>query len=127
MHYGVRHSKDVTPIPQNTAGRRKALAPLPGGWIAGPCPCRTRRYTAPLRTDNNPLTMTAATQDRSARLQFLSDWRVLQSGELTAGGILIIKYDPGRLPSFRKSFRGADLWNMEVYLAFHPGDRVEKA
>lgn len=72
--------------------------------------------------------MTDATHHppRPTRLQFLSDWRIIRHGEITAGGKIIVEYDMGRLPNFRKRWREADIWNIEIYIRFHPGGQFHK-
>src|SRR5437899_4382202 len=62
----------------------------------------------------------------AARLRFLSDWRVTQLGNITPGKELIIEYDGTRLPNYRRSFRELELWNIEVYVRFHPGSQLHK-
>jgi hypothetical protein len=61
-----------------------------------------------------------------ARLQFLSDWKIIQLGEIKPGKKLVIEYDLGRLPNFRIKWREADIWNVEIYIRFHPGDQLHK-
>jgi hypothetical protein len=54
--------------------------------------------------------MTDAICNEAARLQFLSDWRIIQRKHIRPGEKLIIEYDTERLPSYRDKWRGADDW-----------------
>jgi hypothetical protein len=56
-----------------------------------------------------------------ATLQFLSEWRQIQQGNIVPGVKLIIEYDPERLPHCRLTWRGAQVWDIEAFIKFHPG------
>lgn len=56
-----------------------------------------------------------------ATIQFLTGWRQQQHGEIKAGGKLVIEFDPERLPQCRQSSHGAQVWDIDVGMLFHPG------
>lgn len=56
-----------------------------------------------------------------AALRFLPGWEQRQHGEIRPGGKLFIEYDPSRLPHCRQSSHGAQVWDIEVRMIFHPG------
>ena len=55
-----------------------------------------------------------------ARLRFLTGWRTVREGMLTAGGSVTIEYDPERLTGCRGTMRGAQMWDIEINVAIHP-------
>jgi len=55
-----------------------------------------------------------------ATLQFLVGWEQRQQGQLRPGGKLVIEFDPARLPQCRQSSHGAQVWDIEVGIIFHP-------
>jgi hypothetical protein len=59
-----------------------------------------------------------------ARLQFLPGWQTVQQGSITQGGVLIIDYDPSRLPNLRREFRDAIFWRIAAFVRFHPGGQL---
>jgi hypothetical protein len=61
-----------------------------------------------------------------ARLQFLSDWRIVKHGDIRPNGKLVIVYDTRRLPNYRHEFRGSVYWNIEIYIRFHPRCELQK-
>ena len=63
----------------------------------------------------------------STTLQFQANWHEILSGELTRGGPLRIDYDGQRLPNCRLNYRGAPLWDILLYLQFHPGEEFYHA
>src|SRR5215208_4914136 len=56
----------------------------------------------------------------NAILQFLSDWREAVKGELLRGGTLGIEFAPERLTGCRRNWRGAEVWDIEALVRFHP-------
>jgi hypothetical protein len=60
-----------------------------------------------------------------ATVRFLSDWSQQQDGEIRAGELLHIEYDPQRLPHCRSSRYGQPAWSIAAYLRFHPGGQEE--
>jgi hypothetical protein len=56
-----------------------------------------------------------------AALQFLPGWEQRRQGQISPGGKLIIEFDPSRLPQCRQSSHGAQVWDIEVGMIFHPG------
>lgn len=56
-----------------------------------------------------------------AALQFLPDWEQRQQGQIRPGGKLVVEFDPSRLPQCRQSSHGAQVWDVEVGMIFHPG------
>ena len=60
-----------------------------------------------------------------ATVRFLSDWSQQQDGEIRAGELLHIEYDPERLPHCRSSRYGQPAWSIAAYLRFHPGGQEE--
>jgi hypothetical protein len=59
-----------------------------------------------------------------ARLQFLTGWQTMQHGSIKQGGLLIIEYDPWRLPNLRREFRDAIFWRIQAFVRFHPGSQL---
>src|SRR6266511_261218 len=62
-----------------------------------------------------------------ATLRFLAGWREIQEGAIRRGGKLLIQYDPEKLPHCRVNFRGAEFWDIEVNVRFHPGEQMHCA
>jgi len=56
-----------------------------------------------------------------ATLQFLVGWEHRQQGQIRPGGKLVVEFDPARLPHCRQSSHGAQVWDIEVGMIFHPG------
>ena len=56
-----------------------------------------------------------------ATIEFLPGWRQQQRGEIRAGGKLVVEFDPSRLPQCRQSSHGAQVWDIDVGMIFHPG------
>src|SRR5215207_7896567 len=56
-----------------------------------------------------------------ATLQFLIGWEQRQHGEIRPGGKLVVEFDPARLPQCRQSSHGAQVWDIDVGMIFHPG------
>jgi hypothetical protein len=65
-------------------------------------------------------------QQPRATLQFLPGWQQHQDGEIRPGGKLVIKFDPTRLPQCRQSSHGAQVWDIDVEMIFHPGGQRPK-
>ena len=64
---------------------------------------------------------------RRALLAFLSDWRELQQGEITAGGSLVVHYDPARFPVEDPAGVGALSCDIIGYARFLPGGELRHA
>src|SRR5262249_49901864 len=64
---------------------------------------------------------TALDESQPATLLFLSGWRNIQQAHIVSGRKLTIEYDPERLPHCRFNWRGAEVWDIEVCIKFHPG------
>jgi hypothetical protein len=60
-----------------------------------------------------------------AVIRFLPDWRIIQEGDIRSGGKLIIDYDTGRLPNYRRQRREAVFWQVQIFVKFHPGGQLE--
>jgi hypothetical protein len=60
-------------------------------------------------------------EGQKAVLRFQLEWRHHQHGEIKAGGKLVIEYDPARLTKCRESSHGAQVWDIDVGMIFHPG------
>jgi hypothetical protein len=71
-------------------------------------------------------TMTDATHHTPTRLQFLSDWRIIQHSNILPGEKLIVEYDVGRLPNFRWYHAGMETWFVEIYIHFLPGGQLQE-
>jgi hypothetical protein len=56
-----------------------------------------------------------------ATVEFLTGWRQQQHGEIRSGEKLVIRFDPSRLPQCRQSSHGAQVWDIDVGMIFHPG------
>jgi len=56
-----------------------------------------------------------------ATLQFLIGWEQRQHGQIKPGGKLVVEFDPARLPQCRQSSHGAQVWDIDVGMIFHPG------
>ena len=59
-----------------------------------------------------------------ATLRFLSDWQELVHGSINRGEPLSIEYDPARLPQCRQNWRGAEVWDIEAFVRFHPRGEI---
>jgi hypothetical protein len=59
-----------------------------------------------------------------ANLKFQSGWNEVLVGELAQDRRLIIEYDLERLPDCRLNWRGAEVWDIEVYIRFHPREHL---
>ena len=76
---------------------------------------RPRTETTETRLD------TAASAFASqAILQFLPDWVQTRQGEILRGGSFAIKFAPERLTGCRRNWRGAEVWDIEALIRFHP-------
>ena len=64
---------------------------------------------------------------RRALLAFLSDWRELQQGEITAGGSLLVHYDPARFPVEDPTGVGSLSCDIIGYARFLPGGELRRA
>ena len=60
-----------------------------------------------------------------ATVRFLSNWSQHQIGNIQAGELLQIEYDPQRLPRCRSSRYGQPAWSIAAYLRFHPGGQEQ--
>ncbi len=60
-------------------------------------------------------------EQQRATLQFLKGWEPRQHGQIRPGGKLVVEFDPERLPQCRQSSHGAQVWDIEVGMIFHPG------
>ena len=78
---------------------------------------RQELTTARSRLKDPPATL----GDRGASLRFDSSWCTTQIGHILAGGTLSLDYDILRLPQCRASWRGAQVWDIEVHIRLHPG------
>jgi len=65
-------------------------------------------------------------ENEPAAIQFLPGWQTIQRGRLKRGGRLVIEYDPDRLPHCRANFRGAEFWDIEVTIKFHPDGQLSQ-
>jgi hypothetical protein len=68
--------------------------------------------------------VTATPGGQPARLQFLYDWQTVQQGQITPGAELIVDYDTNRLRWVGKWRHGAFVWEVEVFIRFHPGGQL---
>jgi hypothetical protein len=64
---------------------------------------------------------TAPGESPPATLLFLPGWRNIQQAHIVPGRTLTIEYDQERLPHCRLNWRGAEVWDIEVCIKFHPG------
>jgi Family of unknown function (DUF6209) len=77
-----------------------------------------------------PVTV-APLSNSPAVLQFLPDWLQVRRGEILRGDSLAIEFAPERLTGCRQNSRGAEVWDIEALVRFHPrgelvhGDLVE--
>lgn len=55
-----------------------------------------------------------------AVLQFLPDWLQAREGEILRGGNFSIEFAPERLTGCRRNWRGAEVWDIEALVKFHP-------
>lgn len=56
-----------------------------------------------------------------ATLKFHPGFCEEQVGALKSGEPVTIEYEPSRLAQAKRRFRGAELWNIEAVIRFHPG------
>jgi hypothetical protein len=60
-----------------------------------------------------------------AVLRFLPGWQQFRDGLVERGGRLSIAFDPQRVTGCRRTWRGAEVWDIEAVIKFHPrGDLV---
>jgi hypothetical protein len=62
----------------------------------------------------------APAPNSQAVLQFLPDWMQTRQGEILRGGSLAIEFAPERLTGCRRNWRGAEFWDIEGLVRFHP-------
>jgi len=55
-----------------------------------------------------------------AVLQFQPDWLQARQGEILRRGPLAIEFAPERLTGCRRNWRGAEVWDIEALVRFHP-------
>jgi hypothetical protein len=68
---------------------------------------------------------TSSTSTVQTTLQFLPEWLESLDGPIVRGRNLAIAFDPTRLTGCRTNWRGADVWEIEGVVKFHPrGDVV---
>ena len=63
-------------------------------------------------------------QAEAVILQFLPGWCTVQKGDIRRGGELLVEYDPARLPRCRLNWHGAEVWDIEACIKFHPGGQL---
>jgi len=66
------------------------------------------------------LTTTAPSSNSQAVLQFLPDWMQGLQGEILRGASFAIEFAPERLTGCRRNWRGAEVWDIEALVRFHP-------
>lgn len=64
--------------------------------------------------------MGAILNDGRTVLNFLADWQTRLSGTIKAGQPLGIRFDPARLPANRDQKGPVQVWDIEVFVKFHP-------
>lgn len=68
---------------------------------------------------------TSPTATTQTTLRFLRGWLQTSDGPIARGRNLTIAFDPERLTGCRQSWRGAEIWNIDAVVKFHPrGDFV---
>jgi len=68
---------------------------------------------------------TDSTSTAQTTLRFLPGWLQSRDGPITRGRNLSIAFDPERLTGCRRNWRGAEIWDIEAVVRFHPrGDVV---
>ena len=55
-----------------------------------------------------------------AVVQFLPDWLQTRQGEILRGDSFAIEFAPERLTGCRRNWRGAEVWDIEGLVKFHP-------
>lgn len=55
-----------------------------------------------------------------AVVQFLPDWRQIGQDEILRGSSFGIEFAPDRLTGCRRNWRGAEVWDIEALVRFHP-------
>ena len=93
---------------KKAAGARK-----PAPARAAAAPRSRRRAAASPRPEPAP--------PPRAVVRFLAGWTETLEGEVRPGGVLVIDYDPSRLPDCHTTWRGADVWSITAFARFHPG------
>jgi len=53
-------------------------------------------------------------------VQFLPDWRQIGQDEILRGSSFGIEFAPDRLTGCRRNWRGAEVWDIEALVRFHP-------
>ncbi|MBV9761674.1 MAG: hypothetical protein JO340_14020 [Acidobacteriaceae bacterium] len=64
--------------------------------------------------------MGAIIEDGRTALNFSKDWQVQQTGAIKPGEPLGIRFDPDRLPVLRDQKGPVQVWDIEVFVKFHP-------
>ena len=57
---------------------------------------------------------------RKAIRRFLPDWQQAGEGEIYRGDSVAIEFAPERLTACRRTWRGAEVWDIEAVARFHP-------
>src|SRR5437016_9165106 len=55
-----------------------------------------------------------------AVLRFLPNWQEADQGEISRGDTVSIEFAPERLTGCRRNWRGAEVWDIEALVKFHP-------
>jgi hypothetical protein len=67
-----------------------------------------------------PLKTAASAFTSQAVVQFLPDWLQTRQGEILRGSSFGIEFAPERLTGCRRNWRGAEVWDIEALVRFHP-------
>src|SRR4051794_16349317 len=68
--------------------------------------------------------MIAEGSSLKAVLQFLPDWLQVQEGAILRGAELVVEFAPDRLTHCRRTWRGAEIWEIEAFARFHPRGEI---
>ncbi len=68
--------------------------------------------------------MNAAGSPPKAVLRFQPNWLQVQQGALIRGGELEVDFAPDRLTHCRRTWRGAEIWEIEAFVRFHPRGEI---
>jgi hypothetical protein len=120
----------AAPAPAPIAVPAPAPAPAPAAAAAPETKPKARRPRAAKPAAAAPEAGAAERPNsatRRALLAFLSDWRHHQDGEITAGGSLVVHYDPARFPHEDPASVGSASCDIIGYVRFLPGGELRHA
>ena len=68
--------------------------------------------------------MAIANTGAEAVVRFGSEWPPVTQGTIVRGGGMAIEYEPNRVSGCRRNWRGAEVWDIEGFVRFHPRGEI---